>query len=266
MEESDNLTQPQPTWEEYTIWLSDRSSKIQVERARTRAESVAARVRDHVEESDFWQSLKASLENVNDEYTSRYKYKLFISTQAPQILVKSYDSILNKSYRKNVLTNRAWPNPPGGEWITPVNWYERLNDIVRTSFVVKYLDGVDFFVRHLQEVADRCGYYFTADYEAREEGYYAAHCYVAFPIGIPTIDWNVETVNIRLEIQVTTQLQEVIKNLTHGYYESRRSRETVPDVKWQWDYKCPEFVPNYLGHILHYVEGMIMEVRNRGEA
>lgn len=35
------------------------------------------------------------------------------------------------------------------------------------------------------------------------------------------------------------------------------------DIKWQWDYESDEFIPNYLGHILHYIEGMIMEVRKR---
>jgi len=102
------------------------------------------------------------------------------------------------------------------------------------------------------------------DYEAREEGYYAAHCYPRFEINIPTLSWVTEATSVEFEIQVTTQLQDVIRNLTHDYYELRRSRKTIPDMKWQWDYKGPEFVPNYLGHILHYVEGMIMEVRMRG--
>ena len=34
-------------------------------------------------------------------------------------------------------------------------------------------------------------------------------------------------------------------------------------MKWQWDYKSDEFSANYLGHILHYVEGMIVEIREK---
>jgi len=126
------------------------------------------------------------------------------------------------------------------------------------------LDGVEFFVERVQDFARQFGHSFSVDYEAREEGYYAAHCYPRFEVNIPTLSWKVEATSVRFEIQVTTQLQDVIRNLTHDYYELRRSRKSTPDVKWQWDYKGPEFVPNYLGHILHYVEGMIMEVRMRG--
>lgn len=44
----------------------------------------------------------------------------------------------------------------------------------------------------------------------------------------------------------------------------RREAAPVPsDVAWQWQYRGDQFVPNYLGHILHYIEGMIMEVRER---
>ena len=32
---------------------------------------------------------------------------------------------------------------------------------------------------------------------------------------------------------------------------------------WQWNYKSDEFAANYLGHILHYVEGMIIEIRDK---
>ena len=35
------------------------------------------------------------------------------------------------------------------------------------------------------------------------------------------------------------------------------------DMKWQWDYKSDEFTANYLGHILHYVEGRIVELRDK---
>ena len=66
-----------------------------------------------------------------------------------------------------------------------------------------------------------------------------------------------------VEIQITTQLQEVIRRLLHKYYERQRSGRSTSDLKWQWDYKSDEFAANYLGHILHYVEGMIMDVRDK---
>jgi hypothetical protein len=30
-----------------------------------------------------------------------------------------------------------------------------------------------------------------------------------------------------------------------------------------WNYRNDQFITTYLGHILHYVEGMIIEVRDR---
>ena len=99
--------------------------------------------------------------------------------------------------------------------------------------------------------------------EAREEGYYAAHLYVQREFEIPRIDWDTDKVDISIEIQVTTQLQDAIRKLLHKHYEERRKQVTDDDMKWQWDYKSDEFAANYLGHILHYVEGTIVEIREK---
>jgi len=80
---------------------------------------------------------------------------------------------------------------------------------------------------------------------------------------IPKFPYDTERVVVSLEIQITTQLQEVIRRLLHKYYESRRMDMEEEESKWQWNYRSDEFVANYLGHILHYVEGMIVEVRER---
>ncbi len=103
----------------------------------------------------------------------------------------------------------------------------------------------------------------SVDYEAREEGYYAAHLSTEYECEIPKESWDTKRVRARIEMQVTTQLQEVIKNLLHKYYEERRVTAKASELKWQWDYKSEEFATNYLGHILHYVEGMIMDIRQK---
>ncbi|MGB2841354.1 MAG: hypothetical protein WBC40_02565 [Halobacteriota archaeon] len=99
--------------------------------------------------------------------------------------------------------------------------------------------------------------------EAREEGYYAAHLYTKHRFEIPKVTWDTEKIDISIEIQITTQLQEGIQKLLRKYYEERRKRVEKRDIKWQWDYKSDEFAAKYLGHILHYVEGMIMEIREK---
>ncbi|MGA8916838.1 MAG: hypothetical protein WB474_12690 [Nitrososphaeraceae archaeon] len=35
------------------------------------------------------------------------------------------------------------------------------------------------------------------------------------------------------------------------------------DTNWKWNYKSDLFSSSYLGHILHYVEGLILEVRHK---
>jgi len=266
MAEPDGAAPVQPTWAEYPRWLEGKTSQKDVASASVRFELVSQKIRSEIETSDFWAKFVGAFDEWDDEYTARCRYKLFVNPSPPPVVIKPYDSLLDKSYRKNVVSNQSWPSSPDQGWVTPLNWYERVNDIVRTTVVVKYLDGVEFFVERAQSVAEQCGRPFSVDYEAREEGYYAAHCYARFEIDIPTLSWATEATTVRFEIQVTTQLQDVIRNLTHDYYELRRSSNASPNVKWQWDYKGPEFVPNYLGHILHYVEGMIMEVRMRGDA
>jgi ppGpp synthetase/RelA/SpoT-type nucleotidyltranferase len=115
----------------------------------------------------------------------------------------------------------------------------------------------------MQVLLESCGLPFQVDFEAREEGYYAAHVYTQYPCQIPKEDWDVEKVEAIVEIQITTQLQEVIRRLLHKYYEARRGGAKEVGVKWQWDYDSDEFAANYLGHILHYVEGMIVDIRER---
>jgi len=51
--------------------------------------------------------------------------------------------------------------------------------------------------------------------------------------------------------------------LLHKYYEERRKKLKKEDIIWQWDWRSDEFSANYLGHILHYIEGMIMEIREK---
>jgi hypothetical protein len=52
--------------------------------------------------------------------------------------------------------------------------------------------------------------------------------------------------------------------MLHLHYEKRREQRAGPESDaWKWDYKSDEFSTNYLGHILHYLEGVIVEIRNK---
>lgn len=126
---------------------------------------------------------------------------------------------------------------------------------------MKYLDGVEFLVEKIKSLDNDC----KVEFKAKEEGYYAAHIYINRIFEIPKLDWNTRKEEFLVEIQITTQLQEVIRKLLHKHYEENRKKlkADIESTKWQWDYKCDEFSSNYLGHILHYIEGMIMDIRDK---
>ena len=221
-------------------------------------------LRENLASSDYWKGLGELLQNINIEYKERYHCNLLETTNLPTIYVKTIGSVIDKAYRKDYIQNEKWPEEPIDGWVLPNNWFVKLNDILRTTIVVKYLDGVSFLLDHLKQYAEKNGCDFTYDYEARENGYYAAHTGTRIMLAMPRIsDWEDEIIPVNLEIQITTQLQTLIKDLLHSYYEQDRLKVSDENVLWQWDYTNDRFNTNYMGHIVHYVEGMVVSLRNK---
>lgn len=247
--------------EEYKKWLKDNHDVKISDRTSTHYDSVMSRMKQDFEKSDLCAELNNNLREYNDEYRINTGYPLTAQTSL-ELLTKPFDSFLLKTYRKNVKDNRSWPEEPQGGWVLPDNWFSKINDTLRTLVVVKYLDGVEFLSDRVKLLCDSHGAPCKTFLEAREEGYYAAHLYMEKTFEIPKFTWDTERVDASVELQITTQLQEVIRRLLHTYYEDRREKGRA-NKKWQWDYSSEEFSANYLGHILHYVEGMIMEVREK---
>lgn len=249
--------------DEYKKWLKESYGFKISDSTQTYFDSVTSRIKLDFDKSYFWIQLTKNLKEYDGEYLAENGYHLLTSFSKPELHVKSFDSFLLKTFRKNVLENKLWPNEPEGSWILPNNWYSRINDIVRTLFEVKYLDGVDFMIRKIKSICEEHNMRCEASLEATEEGYYAAHLDIRKKIEIPKVNWDTEWIDVSIEIQITTQIQEVIRKLLHKYYEATRKKLEKEEIKWQWNYKSEEFVANYLGHILHYVEGMIMEIREK---
>lgn len=232
-------------------------------RTETHYESVVNKCHVDICSSEFWKNFSDSFAEYNQQYTVDTAYPLLLTPNAPEVVKKPYSSFVDKTFRKNVVNNRRWPEPPKGGWIGPPDWFSRVGDLIRTTIVVKYLDGVEFLVSALEKCAKEHELATKTYFESRDEGYYAAHCYVYYEIAVPTIDWRSEEISIGFEIQVTTQLQEVIRRLLHSYYKERRTTNRDDDRSWQWRYREEEFSANYLGHILHYLEGQIVEIREK---
>ena len=248
---------------EYKKWLKEKH-KIEIsDKTQKNYDSVTNRIKIDFEKSDFWNKLTDNLREYDGDYLAKTGYNLLTHGFEPVLHEKSFESFLLKTFRINIIENKCWPDEPKDGWILPNNWFSRINDIVRTLFEVKYLDGVEFMINKVKSICEEYKMGCKVSLEATEVGYYAAHLYIKEKIEIPKVTWDTEWINVSIEIQITTQIQEVIRKLLHKYYEDARKRLEKEDIKWQWNYKNPEFATNYLGHILHYVEGMIMEIREK---
>jgi hypothetical protein len=257
-----------PALDGYDAWLAKTFPDEDTIDATYRRyyETVALTAEAAIRDSAWYSGTAATLRDWDAEYQLDTGYPLLANPPGcPALHRKSWQSFRLKTFRKNVLNNSDWPDAPRGGWILPSNWFTEIHDVVRTTVIVKYLDGVEFLSGRMRDhgVPDSFSLC-DLTFEARSEGYYAAHVSLRREIEIPNLKFDTRIELMALEIQIATQLQDVIRRLTHTYYESRRERPPDPDVNWQWQYRSDEFIPNYLGHILHYVEGMIMEVRDRG--
>ncbi len=248
----------------YKRWLKKHFEVEITEQTKVYYDTVAIKVMNLFEESNFWVEVTSNLRELDDEYGRQSGgYPLFVSDEEPTLLTKPFDSFLHKTLRKNSLENKSWPREPEGGWILPEDWYSTINDIVRTLFVVKYLDGVEFLTDRIRKLCVDHGLEFDAMLEAREEGYYAAHLHARREFEVPGLLWDTELKEVSVEMQITTQVQDLIRRLLHTYYEQSRMAVKREEIQWQWAYGSDEFRANYLGHVLHYMEGMIMEIRER---
>jgi ppGpp synthetase/RelA/SpoT-type nucleotidyltranferase len=250
--------------EEYKKWLCEKHGFTDYQKYQNYYESVVGKAKLEFESSEIWQLLKINWNKIDTNYYALTNYKLF-SESIPEVDTKTYNSFLWKTFRKNIIDNENFPEPPKeGSFLLPQNWYGKMNDIIRTKIIVKYLDGVDMVLNYLKQECKNLNIPFNYDYEAKDEGYYAVHCYLTISLEVPDMTWDTVHYDFMIEIQITTQIKDLISKMTHKYYEQRRVCLKIKDEKWQWNYKDEAFTVNYLGHILHYLEGMILEIRDKG--
>ena len=188
-------------------------------------------------------------------YAQRKKSALFMGETKFEPQIKPYASAVNKSFRINVLWNANYPKPPEDGWVTSDNLFKYFDDAIRGTMVCKYLDGPGFLVRKLLQLARSNGVRSYQRLQAKDEGYYAYHFYTEYEID--SYDWRP-----RLEIKVTSQLQEVMRDLTDKFYEERRIMPERKVSNWKWNYKENEFKASYLSHALHLLEAYVIQSRD----
>jgi hypothetical protein len=250
------------TIDQYVAWASATLGvDFTAAATRIRYETNIQNAQNAVQNSRFMQYLPEFVAKQEQEYHKDTGAGLLMSSEL-RVLTKPFGSAVTKSYRRNVLRNNRFPDPPTDGWISPDSWYSRFDDLVRSTFVCKFLDGPIVLAPALDAYAISTG--FSGRHVARntDDGYYAFHQYTTFPIDVVDAAWQTQTTMMELEIQLTTQLQEVLRGLTHPLYESARVASNRRDERWKWDHDTPRFRTSYLGHTLHMIEAVIVQVRD----
>ncbi|XXF74987.1 hypothetical protein P2318_18110 [Myxococcaceae bacterium GXIMD 01537] len=209
----------------------------------------------------FFETLADFLERMDSKYRTETGTDLLVPRASLDLYKKSFDSVIDKCFRKNVVLNPGFPEPPKKGWFTSANCTIQINDLVRGTLVCRYLDGPEFLARELKARADALGLSARYDSQQNERGYYAYHFYVKIPVEVLDLQWTASLVNVEVEIQLSTQLQEVLRTLTHKSYEALRLSAPTLDESWKWNYSEARFKASYLGHTLHLIEGLILELR-----
>lgn len=206
--------------------------------------------------SGYFNQLMRALVESKSEYVQ--PEMLFLGGPADiELLHKPLNSVLDKIYRNNVLFNRSWPNDPKTK-LSLSNFHLSLEDLFRSRIICRYMDGPKFACESLKSFCDRKGISSYFRNVTTNLGYHAWHFYYTQPVE----DFGGNgPADLKVEVQFTTQLAEVISALTHIQYEKTRLGRR-PDPGWEWDVKSDQFKPYYLGHGLHLLEGVILEYRN----
>jgi ppGpp synthetase/RelA/SpoT-type nucleotidyltranferase len=209
----------------------------------------------------FFSGLDAQLAAWSENYRKRTAAELLMTTAPLAMQMKSYASAVNKSFRLNVLRNSNFPSPPDKGWLTTDNLLLAINDTLRGTIVCRFIDGPAYVARALGKYAKSMGLKHRSYSQQRDAGYYAYHFYVWLPLHFFDIDWKGVEAPLQIEIQITTQLQEVLKDMTHQFYELDRLRDSASGV-WKWEYSTSRFKIGYLSHSLHLLESVIVETRD----
>jgi ppGpp synthetase/RelA/SpoT-type nucleotidyltranferase len=215
-----------------------------------------------VQNHAFFRGIDEFLADCEAKYESETGADLLMGGESIKLEQKSYNSAVNKAYRYNYVQNRKFPKEPNDGWQTPDNWFTKLNDIIRGTIVCKYIDAPNFLAERLHEYAD--AHSLKSEYvsQQRDEGYYAFHYYLKVPVDLMDRSLNAMPVSLQVEIQITTQLQEILYKITHRYFENTRNQKVADRIAWKWDVTSNKFKSGYLSHTLHLLEAIIVELRD----
>jgi ppGpp synthetase/RelA/SpoT-type nucleotidyltranferase len=216
-----------------------------------------------ISESGFIQDLVRHLNDIRTEYGNGLEKLLFIPHRIDDLplLTKPWESVVGKSFRKNVVLNDIYPAPPIGGWIEASNIYDRVKDLIRCRLICRYLDGPAYVAKRIEAFCDERKIGFEYESMGSERGYYAWHCYFTLPATYD-VGGNIQDGSVKVELQLITQLADVLESLTHKLYENERGSDDAPHPDWKWQSETDKFKAAYIGHGLHLLEGVIQKLKD----
>lgn len=248
---------PAVSWEEYPKWYSQTFGiRIDDPKLRTHYETTHRTISAELQQHPFRIGLDEQILKI-----SQTNGLPLMSNERFEFFSKPFTSVVDRSYRHNILWNDQFPNEHHRGWMYHETWFERLQDAFRGAIIYKYADSPAICCNHLKAFSDSLGLQSRSYSQASEEGYYAHHYYVKIPVNTVLLDFTTKKIDMTVEIQITTQFQDALRAITHPFYENRRLLAEPGNGDWKWDLDTPQFKASYLGHTLHLLEGMIVEIR-----
>ncbi len=126
------------TIDEYIEWLEDIEPNTCSKKYANYYDHVMKVAKDKFMKSNFWIELTTKWNEINTSYYLQTGYNLF-GEKLTDVYIKPYTSVVDKTYRKNIVLNSNWPAPPenAGGWLMPRKCQSALNDCLRTTIIVK---------------------------------------------------------------------------------------------------------------------------------
>tara|TARA_R110002072_G_scaffold94742_2_gene209119 strand:- start:2398 stop:3201 length:804 start_codon:yes stop_codon:yes gene_type:complete len=259
-------TEQPPTLEQFAQWSSEDTCGLLNEDAKRWYTINQNSLYVEASERSLFADFSEILEDVASRYRQEHKAELFAFGRKPKLFWhrKTYPSFLEKLFRLNQLENENFPEPPAGGWVGLHNCFATVDDLVRTTFVVAYADGPPFLIEHLRREAQSRGLSSRVRDHAKEKGYYANHLYIELPVSFAaSVGGAITEQRAQVEIQVTTELQGALREITHKLYE--KERVTGLGADWKHDFESERFRAAYMSHSLRFIEAMIVDLRRRVE-
>ena len=107
------------TMPEYLKWLRKTHGQENISTYQNYYDPTVIIAQNNFSSSPIWSKVTKDLKTINDKYLTDTGYALLSVFAPPPLVTKPYDSLLIKTFRKNVINNSNWPKPPTDGWIFP---------------------------------------------------------------------------------------------------------------------------------------------------